>query len=80
MMNKFTAMPEMFSQPVICRVDEEITPDRTGWVKYQGTFWRAQFYRVGGQRTVKPGEWVKVVGRHGTRLLVVAIDEVHACA
>jgi membrane protein implicated in regulation of membrane protease activity len=80
MINKFTATPEMFTQPVICQVDEEISPDRTGRVKYQGTFWKAQFYRAGGQRTVKPGEWVKVVGRQGIRLLVGAIDGVQACA
>jgi membrane protein implicated in regulation of membrane protease activity len=80
MINKFAATPEMFSQPVICQVEGEIRPDRTGRVKYQGTFWKAQFYRAGGQRTVQPGEWVKVVGREGIRLLVVAIDGVQACA
>jgi membrane protein implicated in regulation of membrane protease activity len=80
MNNKFAATPEMFSQPVICQVEGEIRPDRTGRVKYQGTFWKAQFYRVGGQRTVLPGEWVKVVGRQGIRLLIVAIDGVRACA
>jgi membrane protein implicated in regulation of membrane protease activity len=80
MMNKFAATPEMFSQPVICQVDGAIAPDRTGRVKYQGTFWKAQFYRASGQRMVKPGEWVKVVGRQGIRLLIVAIDEIQACA
>jgi membrane-bound ClpP family serine protease len=78
-MNKFTATPVMFSQPVMCRVDEAIAPDRAGWVKYQGTFWKAEFYRASGQ-TMKSGEWVKVVGRQGIRLLVVAIDGVQACA
>jgi membrane protein implicated in regulation of membrane protease activity len=80
MMNRFTATPEMFSQPVICLVDGEIRPDRTGRVKYQGTYWKAQFYRMSKQRTILPGEWVKVVGRQGIRLLVVAIDGVQACA
>jgi membrane protein implicated in regulation of membrane protease activity len=80
MNNKFAATPEMFSKPVICLVDGEIRPDRTGRVKYHGTFWKAQFYRAGGQRTVQSGEWVKVVGRKGIRLLVVAIDGVQACA
>jgi membrane-bound ClpP family serine protease len=83
MTTKFAATTVMFDQPVLSKVDDAIAPNQTGWVKYQGTFWKAQFYRASCQVTVKPGEMVKVVGRQGIRLLVVPMNEmsqVRACA
>jgi membrane-bound ClpP family serine protease len=83
MTTRLVAMPVMFNQPVVSQVDEAIAPNQIGWVKYQGTFWKAQFYRSSCQVTVKPGEWVKVIGRQGIRLLVVPVNDVRqvqACA
>jgi membrane-bound ClpP family serine protease len=83
MTTQFVAMPVMFNQPVLSKVEQAIAPNHTGWVKYQGSFWQAQFYRSSYQMTVKPGEWVKVVGRQGIRLLVVPVNnvsQVRACA
>ena len=83
MTTRLVAMPVMFNQPVLSKVDEAIAPNQAGWVKFQGAFWQAQFYRSSCQVTVKPGEWVKVVGRQGIRLLVVPVNDVNqfqACA
>jgi membrane-bound ClpP family serine protease len=76
MTTRLVAMPVIFDQPVLRKVEDAIAPNQSGWVKYHGTFWQAQFYRSSYQVTVKPGEWVKVVGRQGIRLLVVPVNDV----
>ena len=45
MTTQFVAMPVMFNQPVLSKVEQAIASNQIGWVKFQGTFWKAQFYR-----------------------------------
>ncbi|NET33399.1 MAG: hypothetical protein F6K19_15490 [Cyanothece sp. SIO1E1] len=61
----------MFSKPEGGLVEKTITPNGKGRVKYQASYWPAQFYNAGCQATAHPDTQVTVVGRLGIVLLVV---------
>ncbi len=64
---------QLFKKIDMGKVEEMITPDRSGRVRFQGSFWRARLLNSTGKHDrlqILPGEWVKVVGRIGLTLLV----------
>ncbi|WP_246843983.1 NfeD family protein [Hydrocoleum sp. CS-953] len=61
--------PKMFSKPQPGIVDEKITPDEPGRVKFKATYWPAMLFR-GYSMTLEPGQEVAVIGRQGITLLV----------
>ena len=60
-----------FSEQAAGKVDKTITTMQSGRVKFEGSYWPAQFYDVDCCATVLPGDVVTVVGRHNITLLVV---------
>ncbi|GAB4293881.1 MAG: hypothetical protein Fur0025_30310 [Oscillatoriaceae cyanobacterium] len=63
---------QLFSTAVPGTVTEGICPGQTGWVKCQGSFWKAKLYQTTGEITLEPNQNVRAVGREGNTLLVVA--------
>ncbi|WP_287526472.1 NfeD family protein [Okeania sp. SIO2C2] len=69
-MQKFSNnTPKMFSKPQVGVVDEKITFDEPGRVKFKATYWPAMLFR-GYSMTLEPGEEVAVIGRQGITLFV----------
>ncbi len=50
---------------------DEITPDKTGFVKIEGEYWEARSARG----VIKPGQRVRVVGKEGPVLVVEPVEE-----
>jgi len=74
-----TSIPEteeLLPQPLPGKVEKMITPNRPGRVKFQATFWNAEFYYSECQVAVLSGMSVNVVGRRGITLLVTPIGYV----
>lgn len=72
----FTPLPEteeLFPQPLPGKVEKMIAPNCPGRVKFQATFWNAEFYYSECQVAVLPSMSVNVVGRRGITLLVTPI-------
>lgn len=67
---------ELLPQPLPGKVEQMITPTRPGRVRFQATFWTAEFYYSDCQVAVLPGMSVNVVGRRGITLLVIPIGYV----
>ena len=61
--------PEMFSKPQPGIVDETITLDQPGRVKFKGTYWPAKLFR-GYDITLEAGQEVLVIARQVITLLV----------
>lgn len=57
-------------QPLKAIVEEKITPDQPGRIKFDGTSWAAKFYHSHCDKTVQPGEKVWVTARQGLTLLI----------
>ncbi|MCX8176628.1 MAG: nodulation protein NfeD, partial [Candidatus Bathyarchaeota archaeon] len=51
-------------------VVEEITPEKPGFIIYQGEYWKAK-----SSRKIGKGERVKVIGKEGPMLIVEPKDE-----
>ncbi|MGD1712079.1 NfeD family protein [Dapis sp. BLCC M172] len=69
-MQKFRCdAPKMFSKAEVAVVEEKITADEPGRVKYKTTYWPAMLFR-GYSMTLEPGQEVAVIGRQGITLLV----------
>lgn len=68
----FPTAIEIFDQPIISTVDQAITPQQRGRIKFMATYWFARFYDPCCQRSALPGTTVVVVGRTGITLLVIA--------
>ncbi len=66
---------EFFPQAAIGRVERPITQHQRGRVRFMATTWFAQFYQPSAQKEVLPGTPVKVIGREGLTLLVVAVGD-----
>ena len=64
----------MFPKPSIGTVEQTITHHQSGRVKFQASYWPARLYQSDSPPAVFPGERVKVVGRQGITLLVVAVS------
>ncbi|MBE9179927.1 NfeD family protein [Oculatella sp. LEGE 06141] len=60
-----------FPQVAEGKVDRTITAVQAGRIKFQGSYWPAQFYDADCQATVLPNDVVKVVGRISITLMVV---------
>lgn len=68
---------ELFAQAELGEVEQTITTQKRGRVRFMATYWFARFYQPNGQRSVLPGTPVKVIGIEGITLLVVLMgDEV----
>jgi hypothetical protein len=63
-----------FPAPKPALVEEAITMHHRGWVKFEGTYWFAQFYDPATAVVALPGAIVNVVGRMANTLLVVPQD------
>lgn len=63
----------LFSQPLPGIADELIAPNQTGRVKFEGSYWNAEFYEKNCRARVAPGNQVWVVGRQGITLLVIPV-------
>jgi len=69
-MQKFRCdVPKMFPKPQSAVVEEKITSNEPGRVKYKTTYWPAMLF-PDYSMTLAPGEEVAVVGRQGITLLV----------
>ncbi len=69
---------EFFAQAAIGQVEQPITLHQRGRVKFMATTWFAQFYQPTAQTQALAGTRVKVIGREGLTLLVVAVgDDIH---
>ena len=66
---------EFFAQPAIVQVEQPITLHQRGRVKFIATTWFARFYQPNSQALALPGTRVKVIGREGLALLVVAVGD-----
>ncbi|MBW4691069.1 MAG: NfeD family protein [Lyngbya sp. HA4199-MV5] len=64
---------EFFPQAAIGQVEQPITLHQRGRVKFMATTWFARFYQPTAQTQALPGTRVKVIGREGLTLLVVAV-------
>jgi membrane-bound ClpP family serine protease len=65
-----------FQQPRLGQVQETITPNQLGWVKFGGSYWAAKFYEPDFSGSIVPGEQVTVLGHQGNALLVMPKDYV----
>ena len=63
---------QLFPTAVPGTVAEAICPGRSGWVKCQGSFWKAKLDSSTGPITLEPNQNVRAVGREGNTLLVIA--------
>ncbi|NJL40854.1 MAG: hypothetical protein HC840_27475 [Leptolyngbyaceae cyanobacterium RM2_2_4] len=61
----------LFSKPETGKVEKTITSSESGRVKFQGSYWPAQFYYPSSHLSVNPDEVVTIVGRQGITLLIV---------
>jgi len=68
---------EFFAQAAIGQVEQPITLHQRGRVKFMATTWFARFYQPTAQTQALPGTRVKVIGREGLTLLVVAVGDDH---
>jgi hypothetical protein len=65
---------ELFAQVGVGEVEQTITSSHRGRVRFAGSYWFARFYHS-SHPEVLPGTVVRVVGRQGQTLLVVAMGE-----
>ncbi len=61
---------QLFAEPVVGWVEQEISNSQPGRVACQGTSWPAQLYCPKGELVLLPNEAVSVVGSQGITLLV----------
>jgi hypothetical protein len=66
---------EFFAQAAIGQVEQLITLHQRGRVKFMATTWFARFYQPTAQTQALAGTRVKVIGREGLTLLVVAVGD-----
>jgi membrane-bound ClpP family serine protease len=66
---------EFFAQAAIGQVEQPITQHQRGRVKFMATTWFARFYQPTAQTQALAGTRVKVIGREGLTLLVVAVGD-----
>jgi hypothetical protein len=66
---------EFFAQAAIGQVEQPITQHQRGRVKFMATTWFARFYQPTTQTQALAGTRVKVIGREGLTLLVVAVGD-----
>lgn len=62
---------EIFPETIPGIVEMTIAPHRRGRIKFQSSYWPAEFYQIECSATVLPGQTVNVVGIEGIVLLVV---------
>ncbi|MGB3509449.1 MAG: NfeD family protein [Microcoleaceae cyanobacterium] len=61
--------PKIFSKPQHGVVEEKITPNEPGRVKFRATYWPAVLFGDYSM-TLDPGQEVAVIGHQGITLLV----------
>lgn len=61
---------ELFAEPVVGWVEQEISDNQPGRVACQGSSWPAQLYCAKSEFVLLPNEAVSVVGSQGITLLV----------
>ncbi|PSB33679.1 NfeD family protein [Stenomitos frigidus] len=66
---------EFFAQAAIGQVEQPITLHQRGRVRFMATTWFARFYQPNAQTQALAGTHVKVIGREGLTLLVVAVGD-----
>lgn len=65
----------LFSEPGKGEVEQIITENQPGRVKFQATYWPARLYNPEYEITLVPDTPVVVIGRQGITLLVVPVSE-----
>lgn len=66
---------QLFSSSGTGVVEETITPEKPGRVRYRATYWPARLHNKDEQVTLHPKDPVYVLGRQGLTLLVVPVKE-----
>lgn len=66
---------EFFPHWAVGDVEQTVTPQQRGRVRFMATTWFARFYQSDAQATALPGTAVKVIGREGLTLLIVPIGD-----
>ena len=74
MTNAYPETIKLFPEPIAGIVLQPITPNRCGRVRALATVWFAKFYNPTCQATAAVGCSVAIVGRQGTKLLIVLED------
>ena len=67
----FTPETILFPQLSTGTVEQTISSTQPGRVKFQATYWPAQFYQSDYKETLSPNDLVAIVGRQGLNLLVI---------
>lgn len=67
---------EFFPAPLPGIVEEAISLNTPGRVKFKSSYWPARLYQVENEIVLCPDQFVNVIGREGLTLLVcpVAVD------
>lgn len=66
---------QLFNEPVIGSVEQQITSHQAGRVACLGTSWPAQFYSPHTEFMLLPNEAVSVIGTQGITLLVERLQQ-----
>jgi hypothetical protein len=66
---------EFFPQAAIGEVEQTITQQQRGRIRFMATTWFARFYQPNTHTEALPGTFVKVIGREGLTLLVIAVGD-----
>lgn len=65
--------PEMFNEPLKGIVDQVITLNYPGRVRFQGSHWKAELYQPKSRLIIPPGQTVNIVALQGNTLLVIPV-------
>ena len=73
-LSDFRVQTELFPFSGIGKVEETISAEQLGRVRFQATYWRARFQQPSYPQEISPGNKIRIVGREGLTLLVVPLE------
>ena len=73
-LSDFRIQTELFPFSGIGKVEETISAQQLGRVRFQATYWRARFQQPSYPQAIAPGNQIRIVGREGLTLLVVPLE------
>ncbi|MDJ0706947.1 MAG: NfeD family protein [Leptolyngbyaceae cyanobacterium MO_188.B28] len=79
-LNDFLLHNELLPFSGIGKVEETISAQQLGRVRFQATYWRARFQQPSYPQAISPGNQIRIVGREGLTLLVVPMEVKEATA
>ena len=73
-LSDFLVRTELFPFSGIGKVEETISAEQLGRVRFQATYWRARFQQPSYPQAISPGNKIRIVGREGLTLLVAPLE------